>query len=57
LNEYLEIRNDILLESLVQKIDIYKNRVEDAGDDILSEDEHTIKVNPPRKRKDMSFIN
>ena len=55
LNQYLEIRNDMLLESLIQKVDIYKKSMEDAEDIILGED-LIKKGTPARKRQDISFI-
>ena len=57
LNKYLEIRNDMLLESLIKKVDIYKKTVEDAGDVIFGADEHINKSDKPSGRLDMSFIN
>ena len=57
LNKYLEIRNDMLLESLIEKVDIYKKTVEDAGDVVFGADECINKSDKPSGRVDMSFIN
>jgi type IV secretory pathway TraG/TraD family ATPase VirD4 len=57
LNEYLEIRKDMLLENLFEKVDIYKKRVEDSDEVILASDERSNKSDKPREQLDMSFIN
>lgn len=56
LNKYLEIRNDMLLESLIQKVDIYKKNVEDA-DYIISGAEESINKKSSSGMQDISFIN
>jgi type IV secretory pathway TraG/TraD family ATPase VirD4 len=57
LNKYLEIRNDMLLESLIEKVDIYKKTVEEAGDVVFGADERVNKSDKPSGRVDMSCIN
>jgi len=57
LNKYLEIRNDMLLESLIEKVDVYKKTVEDAGDVVFGADERVNKSDKSSGRVDMSFIN
>ena len=57
LNEYLKIRNDMLLESLIEKVDIYKKTMEDAGGVVFGADERINKSDKPSGRVDMSFIN
>jgi hypothetical protein len=57
LNKYLEIRKDMLLESLIEKVDIYKKTMEDAGDVVLGADERVNKSDKPSGRVDISFIN
>jgi type IV secretory pathway TraG/TraD family ATPase VirD4 len=56
LNNYLEIRDDMLLENLITKVDIYKKTVQDAGDVIFGADERINKYDQPGGRLDMSFI-
>ena len=57
LNEYLEIRKDMLLENLIKKVDIYKKTVENSDEVILASDESINKSDKPREQLDMSFIN
>jgi len=57
LNRYLEIRNDMLLENLITKVNIYKKTMEDAGDGILVTEERINKSDQPDVRVDMSFVN
>ncbi|MCL4415644.1 MAG: hypothetical protein M1365_02915 [Actinobacteria bacterium] len=57
LSKYLEIRNDMLLENLIKKVDIYKKTVENTGNVIFGTDEHINKSDNPNGRLDMTFIN
>jgi type IV secretory pathway TraG/TraD family ATPase VirD4 len=57
LNEYLEIRNDMLLKNLIEKVDVYKKTVEDSDEVILASDERIDKSDKPSGQLDMSFIN
>ncbi|MGD0021275.1 MAG: type IV secretion system DNA-binding domain-containing protein [Smithellaceae bacterium] len=56
-NKYLKIRNDMLLESLIKKVDLYKKTIEDAGDVIFGADERINKSDKPRGQLDISFNN
>jgi type IV secretory pathway TraG/TraD family ATPase VirD4 len=57
LNEYLKIRNDMLLESLIKKVDIYKKTVEDSDKIVLGTDERINKPDNPRGQLDIFFNN
>ena len=47
----------MLLESLIEKVDIYRKTVEDAGDVVFGADERVNESDKPSGRVDMSFIN
>jgi type IV secretory pathway TraG/TraD family ATPase VirD4 len=55
LNEYLEIRNDMLLKNLIEKVDVYKKTVESTGDNNFSEDEHINKSDKTSGQLNISF--
>ncbi len=55
LNEYLEIRKDMLLESLIKKVDIYKKTVEDSDKVVLGADEHINKPDKPSGQLNISL--
>ena len=57
LNEYLEIRNDMLLENLIHKVDVYKKTVEDSDEVVLASDEHINKPDKPSGQLNISFNN
>jgi type IV secretory pathway TraG/TraD family ATPase VirD4 len=57
LNQYLEIRNDMLLESLIKKVDVCKKTVENSDKVVLSADEHINKPDKPREQLNISFNN
>ena len=57
LNNYLEIRKDMLLESLIKKVDIYKKTVENSDKVVLGADEHINKPDKPRGQLNISFNN
>ena len=57
LNQYLEIRNDMLLENLIKKVDIYKKTVENSDEVVLASDERINKSDKPREQLNISFIN
>ncbi len=55
LNEYLEIRNDMLLENLIHKVDVYKKTVEDSDEVVLASDEHINKPDKPSGQLNISL--
>jgi type IV secretory pathway TraG/TraD family ATPase VirD4 len=57
LNQYLEIRNDMLLENLIKKVDVCKKTVENSDKVVLSADEHINKPDKPREQLNISFNN
>jgi type IV secretory pathway TraG/TraD family ATPase VirD4 len=57
LNEYLEIRKDMLLKNLIEKVDVYKKTVETSDKGVLSADEHINKPDKPREQLNISFNN
>ncbi len=57
LNQYLEIRNDMLLESLIKKVDVCKKTVENSDKVVLSADDHINKPDKPREQLNISFNN
>ncbi len=57
LNQYLEIRNDMLLENLIRKVDVYKKTVESATDNDFGADEHINKSDQQSRLSDFDFFN
>jgi len=57
LNQYLEIRNDMLLESLIKKVDVSKKTVENSDKVVLGADEHINKPDKPGGQLNISFNN
>jgi type IV secretory pathway TraG/TraD family ATPase VirD4 len=57
LNEYLEIRKDMLLENLIKKVDIYKKTVENSDKFVFGADEHINKPDKPGGQLNISFNN
>jgi type IV secretory pathway TraG/TraD family ATPase VirD4 len=56
-NEYLEIRHDMLLENLIEKVDVYKETVENSDKVVLGADEHINKPDKPSAQLNISFNN
>lgn len=57
LNQYLEIRNDMLLENLIQKVDVYRKTVESASDNNFDDNEHVNKSKETSELSDFDFFN
>jgi type IV secretory pathway TraG/TraD family ATPase VirD4 len=57
LNQYLEIRNDMLLENLIEKVDVCKKTVENSDKVVLGADEHINKSDKPKGQLNISFNN
>jgi type IV secretory pathway TraG/TraD family ATPase VirD4 len=57
LNQYLEIRNDMLLENMIEKVDVCKKTVENSDKVVLRADEHINKPDKPGGQLNISFNN